>query len=111
MNDLQAIRLCAEAIGLSVWESPIRGTIMRHWFMDDHVQREYNPLQYDAQAMALVKQLHLQIGKTLRTPEQPHGEWFVSRTDKVEVSGTDLNRAIVYCVAAMQQAKATATAR
>ena len=105
MTDLEMTKLCAEAMGLTVKMHPIRGTIMRYWSMDGNVEREYNPLHNDAQAMALVKFLHLHIGKTLRTPEDQYGTWFVSRTDRYQAINANLNRAIVECVAKLQESK------
>ncbi len=58
----------------------------------------------DAEAMALVKLYHLQITKTLRTPDDPRGLWIVSNTDKwVSEPTGDLNAAVHDCVAKMKR--------
>ncbi len=105
MDDLDATRLCAEAMGIEVTLKPIRGTIMRWWFMDGNVERNYQPLHDDAQAMALVKRLGLWIEDT----EDGWGRsyWRVT-TNRIGGKWTytddkDLNRAIVMCVATMWQ--------
>ena len=112
MTDIELTRLCAEAMGLTV----IDNSTLRLADGEDklvHVDRwkgtglpfVYDPLHDKAQAFELVERLHLQIGKTLRTDGDPHGKWFVSRTDKVDGVNSDLSRAIVECVAKMQKAK------
>mgnify|MGYP001611419028 CR=1 FL=1 len=55
MTDLEITKLCAEAMGLRTNVRPLRGTILRHWFMDGHVEKIYDPLHDDAQAMALLR--------------------------------------------------------
>ena len=95
MTDLEITRLCAEAMGLT--------QVNRYQFKNAHGQQaEFTPLHDDAQAMALVKKFHLHIGKTLRTPDDPFGQWVVSKTSKADATGKDLNRAICECVAKMQ---------
>ena len=104
MTDLEMTKLCENAMGLdSTKEDARRKRLDGAW--RTYQETEYDPLYDDAQAMALVKKFDLHIGKTLRTPAQPRGSWFVSRTDKFEVVNDDINRAIVECVAKMQAAK------
>jgi hypothetical protein len=63
----------------------------------------YDPLHDDAQAMALVKKFGLSIAPELG---QGRGLWRVNHwRDPPLVLDTDLNRAIVECVAKMQKAK------
>ena len=109
MTDLEMTRLCAEAMTLKTITIYLNGwpQVVEKGFGSVDMITKYDPLHDDTQAMALVKKWDLHIGKTLRTPEQPRGSWFVSRTDKYEVVNTDLNRAICECVAKMQQAKLT----
>lgn len=108
MTDLEMTKLCAEAMRLKEYAIPMNGgncdpkpiTLGPH----------YNPLHDDAQAMALVKRFNLSMWGT----EQ--GEWRgvacwrneVEALREFSVYSTDLNRAIVECVAKMQQAKETA---
>jgi len=105
MTDLEMTRLCAEAMGLSVTLHPIRGTIMRYWFMEGSVEREYAPLHDDAQAMALVKKFYLLVNNGVGSSST--NIWHVqTQDDKDEsIENADLNRAIVECVAKMQAAK------
>lgn len=103
MTDLEATRLCAEAMGIHgvhEWEGKIYGR--RPYYMLG-LPSLYDPLHDDAQCMALVKRFGLDM------------EWFFgfSPVPAVIVSGgkfasektCDLNRAVVYCVAKMQAAK------
>ena len=103
MTDLEMTKLCAEAMGM------ILSGKQRHqgiYCRKGSYVVKFDPLHDDAQAMALVKKFDLHVGKTLRTPTMPRGSWFVSRTDKYEVTNADLNRAIVEVCAKMQAAKA-----
>lgn len=84
MDDLTMTRLCAEALG---------------------VANEYpwNPLVDDAQVMAMVKKFGLWISKTnVWRCVEPTG---FNQPDGIEITNNNLNRAIVECVAKMQQAK------
>jgi hypothetical protein len=78
MTDLEMVKKCAARMG----------------YMPDvnWVEPKYDPINNDAQAMALVKKLELSITK-------PSNYWYV--TDGLGVYGEDkeLNRAIVHCVA------------
>ena len=108
MDDLTATRLCAEAMGIEVNMRPIRGTIMRHWYMKGHVETEYNPLYDDAQAMALVKKFKMTVCWTNAIYGLWRARvWYEGKTGAIgeEFDNDDLNRAIVYCVSAMQAKK------
>ncbi len=108
MTDLEKVRLCAEAMGYSALRYS-QGVVQQSsssgiYVVDKADQRgykEYDPLTDDAQAMALVKRfgLHIYINSFI----EPN-TWVVS--SKVGVAGedTDLNRAIVSAVAALQAA-------
>ena len=98
MDDLTATRLCAEAMGEQcvIYAESIP-------FMLDNGSL-YNPMHDDAQAMALVKRFGLSI--STGTPDGDSWLVFKYAVDAAEYEHTtDLNRAIVYCVAAMKQAK------
>jgi hypothetical protein len=114
MTDLELVRLCAEAMGIAVFESVVPEYTGRVWITgDDHSTRPYDPLHDDAQAMALVKKMDLCIMR--RGALRLNGvfdpiSWQVSqyvdgRTDAHLTNGYDLNRAIVECVAKMRRAK------
>jgi hypothetical protein len=88
-RDLEMTKLCAQAMG---WVKTEKG--------DD-----FDPLHDDAQAMALVKKFELTI---IRLYSQDDPTWLVSTpgwVNKFESKHSDLNRAIVECVAKMQAAK------
>ena len=106
MTDAEIGRKCAVAMGIDVRESPLRGTVMRWWYWDENVERMYDPLHDDAQAMALVKKFELR----LQEPE-PEGigrdrRWRVMAwIPKQSVAqNQDLNRAICECVAKLPAA-------
>ena len=96
MIDLEMTRLCAEAMGYTITEpsrlsAPQPSPDAVRVFIGKKSAFWYRPLKDDAQAMALVKKFPMECSNVL--------EAFACR----EVS--DLNRAIVECVAKMQQVK------
>lgn len=114
MTDLEMTKLCAEAMGMCVVAAytDLSGPRVRAFHVrTDHQAAPsaiiYDPLHDDAQAMGLIKRFHIQLTKTLRTPEDNFGKWIATKTDEC-MSGpmTDLNRAIVECVAQMMKTKA-----
>ena len=113
MTDLEMTRLCAEAMGLTVkYRKTIHNKVSGGGYVLDSLEfyanhrfwLTYDPLQDDAQAMALVKKFDLQIGSYPLRPDK----WCVwppvGRTGRA--FSEDLNRAIVECMAKMQSAKA-----
>ena len=104
LTDLEATQLCAEAMGIAAHEND-DGAIR---FLESGIHyRKYQPLTDGAQAMALVKRFKIDIEPMFDGEE---GEWQASQWAK-DRNGrinkhchTDLNRAIVYCAAAVQQA-------
>lgn len=116
MTDLEITKLCAEAMDMRVGEflpeyrgGPLR---LRTYPANATYTVVYNPLHDDAQAMALVKRLHLSIfiWDTLPTAagDMPAGWWRVdSQGGYITCRHGDLNRAICECVAKMQKAKPT----
>ena len=103
MTDLEMTKLCAEATGWGSLGSPM---IIRNGEVicapGSSAEFSYDPLYDDAQAMALVKKLHLQISYYNSNPT----EWrCVSQNGMDQVHDPDLNRAICECVAKMQAAK------
>ncbi|MGP1677898.1 MAG: hypothetical protein ACTS6J_12160 [Burkholderiales bacterium] len=101
MADLEIMRLCAEAMGVTCRQDSDRYgqfiRIVNH--AGDLNGGAYDPLHDDAQAMALVKKLRLTI-------ELAHEGWWVCGPEqKHEAQGNNLNRAICECVAKMQQSK------
>lgn len=109
MTDLEMTKLCAEAMGWEIkpaeigpdrWRVYVDGEptygIGEMWIIG-----RYKPLEDDAQAMALVKKLKLGI-----VEPDSNGWWTVCRIeDDYGYSDKDLNRAIVECVAKMQEDK------
>ncbi len=101
MDDLAAVRLCAEAMGLEAsCVTGIRGQARSTEVKTDGVWMHYDPLTDDAQAMALVKRFNVRIDRTRGIPEK----WAVHISSNFgdTVIGDDLNRCIVLCVAALQ---------
>ena len=96
MTDLEATRLCAEAMGLKRLE--YESAPSTFFIDDDDTMPRYDPLHNDAQCMALVKRFMLHIDAFAGMAEFPHGELYPTYDDD------SLNRAIVYCVAKMRAA-------
>ena len=97
MTDLELIKRCAEKMGLDVIQCPD----FEGWWFNGRNDEEYNPLTDDAQAMALVIRLGLEI-------RRPHSdEWWVMGNGLygASVGDADLNRAIVRCVALTRKEK------
>ncbi len=111
MTDLEMTKLCAEAIGIKVADD--NGVLLYGPFRDNEggsVFETYEPLDDDAQCMALMKRFCLDI-----TPHNDgdHIVFFVRQFNTLSdrqpsVENDDLNRAIVECVAKMQVAKTEA---
>ena len=96
MTDLEMTKLCAEAMGYTLLE--INGNLVP-------VEHDgWDPFTNDAQAMALVRKMLLSIDVESARPV-----WRVcavyGRNIPFCMFNADLNRAIVECVANMQQAK------
>ena len=85
LTDLEATRLCAEAIGFE-------------W--DNTSAKQYDPLHDREQCFELVEKLGLTIGHDYRIPQRT---WNVFADDRNrDVNSTDLKRAIVHCAARIQ---------
>jgi len=105
MSDLEMTKLCAEAMGIEVRSPMTSGG--SSWTVSTDGDRSaymYDPLHNDAQTMALVKKLGLDIQNyywddPLVSKHDAHGKLCG------EARNADLNRAIVECVAKMQGAK------
>lgn len=104
MTDLEMTKLCAEAMGLVI--SPLQVTCKHPSAVlveDGPVYEEYSPLHDDAHAMALVKKFDLILYRV------PNGwdVWpYISGGGRAPGKfAENLNRAIVECVAKMQDAK------
>ncbi|MFA7279583.1 MAG: hypothetical protein WC100_05765 [Sterolibacterium sp.] len=107
MTDLEITKLCAEAMGLDKFQWQTGGIVTASHLpiltLDGRI--DYDPLNDDAQAMALVKQFKLHISYA-------NDSWQVCFpfSAKSEFIGhhslsADLNCAICGCVAKMQAAK------
>ena len=93
MTDLEMTKLCAEAMGLSTTEQ--YGMVF-----DESGRALYDPLHDDAQAMALVKDLRLNVGPIAVDHEPMWAVSFLVRNGPTDwTEHANLNRAIVECVA------------
>lgn len=109
MTDLEMTKLCAEAMqltGLQLYTA--KGETKLGVPSKDYDNYIYDPLHDDAQAMALVKKFGLTIDPhqdvppfTWRAVVAPNGDW----EHQIHSEGSDLNYAIVECVAKMQAAR------
>ena len=102
MTDLEMTRLCAEAMGAELSDKSGL-SIPLEFNADKQTIVRYDPLHDDAQAMALVKGLGLTCIFELG---QGRESWNVQHWRAGLARNGNLNRAIVECVAKMQQAKA-----
>jgi len=114
MTDLEAIKLCAEAMDLlrkvmqrgKVYPVQMGSSVApveyyEHLSENGMIIRQYDPLHDDAQAMALVKRFNIVSDR------KGDGPWVVAIHNSGNLyfhEDADLNRAIVYCVAKMQSA-------
>ena len=102
MSEQELTKLCAEAMGHSVYGQfgdPEKGE--EWWDIGDDRPVAYDPLHDDAQAMALVKRFKL----ALYWDCEERGWCVAPELTGPDLSAKDLNRAIVECVAKMQSAK------
>lgn len=107
MTDLEITKLCAEAMKITL-RLP-KGGEAKEWLIIAESGRIYDPLHDDAQAMALVKHLHLRVAYLI---DYISGDyfWYCGDPDGPAAKrsrNADLNRAICECVAKMEKAKAT----
>lgn len=108
LSDLEATKLCAEAMGIKLGDVLANPSFDNEtwieWLVMENGEEDYWPLKDDAQAMALVKELELNIGPDVQG-EPPIEGWEVSdySGDKTIIFDANLNRAIVFCVAALQR--------
>jgi len=98
MDDLTATRLCAEAMGYTIWSfresSPDRSAML----IVNELRAAYDPLNDDAQAMALVKRFNPEISRS------KGGSWLVrDYRSGTFLEDADLNRAIVMWIAVIRE--------
>ena len=96
MTDLEITRLCAEAMDYEITQFSGRKAD-GYWALE--VNGRYRPLEYDAQAMALVKRF---VPKLSGGHE---GELWFASVGEYSGNGSSLNRAICECCAKMMLAK------
>ena len=106
MDDLEITKLCAEAMGLFFGVSksdpnPDNLYVSVSAFAGPWMF--YDPLHDDAQAMALVKKMCLDIIKL--SSSLKWRVYYFAAEERTQAIGYDLNRAICTTVAKMQQAK------
>lgn len=96
MTDLELTKKCAEAMGYEVLG--FEGNSIHHyWRLGPGFMTDYDPLNNDAQAMALVKRFNLNMSSCAGQP------WSVWPNALAETVHADLNRAIVECVANIKE--------
>ena len=104
MTDLEAMKLCAEAMSETINEHNGYLFFYGPQYSSQQRNQHYDPLHDDAQAMALVKRFKLDL-EPLFVGEE--GEWQACQWREDgngrihKKNDTDLNRAIVLCVAGM----------
>lgn len=104
MTDLEATRLCAEAIGEDIKKDTDK---ILCWHIGSGGWVYYRPLDDDAQAMALVYWL-IKNGHHVAFETATKGTSRIGVCDNIVDAITDqqsVRRFIVYCVAAMQEEK------
>ena len=106
LTDLEITRLCAQAMGIAAvhYQDSDNDCLILPNFRDTVEGFKYDPLQDDAQCMALVKRLEMRI----QEPEckgSKDRRWRVTvwEPHKQVTQDNDLNRAICLCVARMQE--------
>ena len=99
MTDIDMTRLAAEAMGTRVEQYGLEAR-------NADSGEPYWPLHDDAQAMALVKRFKLNIGQLSGGAIQVFTAFDAGHI--YQSDGTDLNRAIVECVAKLQAARKAA---
>jgi hypothetical protein len=105
MSDLELTKLCAEAMGWTFVPDgnlPNRGWKAAHYVQEGALVEwsfKYDPLHDDDQAMALVKKFRIS------TYPEVDFWWAHVEMQGDHTAGQTLNRAIVECVAKMQEAK------
>ncbi len=105
MTDLEMMELCAEAMGFRTHSVSSK----LFYCPDEHdsiPKAIWNPLKDDFQALSMVKKCGLSIsGPTAKDKDREFYVWcaYESRTDGFLGQSTDLNRAIVECVAKRRQ--------
>jgi len=115
MTDLEMTRLCAEAMGLRCKEvgDPFGDgeNLLMICARPSSNDSLYDPLDDDAQAMALVKEMSIQIHHHGFAGAKASLVTVIGRMrlddHPTKVTATDLNRAIVECVAKMRLSSST----
>src|SRR3990167_1086032 len=107
MTDLEMTRLCAEALDLLVEYDHSGVRLLVGNDVGGYNRYDYDPLHNDTQAMALHKRFLLDTlwdgSKYTVYVWKPN----IKMKDRIRATHTDLNRAIVECVAKMQKEKIT----
>jgi hypothetical protein len=98
MTDLEMTKLCADAMGIKVVFAAGR------WYINSYWEDCYSPLDLDDHAMALVKRFKLH---TFTNLDGDRDVWVCldDYDNRNHGNASDLNRAIVECVAKMQASK------
>ena len=107
MDDLEAVRLCAEAIGYAMQPVDYSArTTLAHFNSqtDPDAENQYNPFTNSEQCLALVERFRLNINTLTK------GRWLVSTEGSFSArfeqqEDNNLRRCIVLCIAKMQASK------
>lgn len=104
MTDLEATKLCAEAMGyrteIAVDMQTSNGNEHLLVWSDGAENRSWNPLKDGAQALALVERLRIHLSFHYDAEQWIAKDPYYGRlVHTSEAWDEDLNRAIVYCVA------------
>lgn len=101
LTDTEIIKLCADAMGIDVWEASDNPPEHRWRILIGRNNRSYDPFHNDADCMALIKKF-----KPTITPPCPiDSAWEVNIEGHAYFTDADLNRAVCECVAYYQKEK------
>lgn len=103
--DLVATKLCAEAMGEDYFRQPIRDVVLGDCVIRGNtVHAGWNPITNDAQAMALARRFMMTLDLFAGAASIPNLTGSDCSAHRfIAFSDESINRAIVECVAKMQQ--------
>lgn len=103
MDDLEITKRCAQKMGYTLIAEPNEhNSDFKYTVLVQELRTGYCPLHDDAQAMALLKKLHILLHCDLVNTSHVDEEWLWGVVSQDHTFGTesfDLNREICECVA------------